>query len=109
VDLFPDEIGCWQANLGCGPTPCAELDMLSCTDSELCKAIFAGAIVQDVDWCVVSPSYAGCALDLSCAAFISYACMIGEPDSAHQFNNSCLPEAGWEFCEPPEPEPPACD
>jgi hypothetical protein len=76
----------------------------------MCKAILAGPIVlEQIDqWCVAPSTYVGCAPNLGCAEVISYACMIGDPDSAHQFSSACLPELGWEFCEPPEPDPPAC-
>jgi len=107
-ELWQEEVDCWQAHLICGPSPCAGRDELGCSASSLCKPIYGAMIVQDIDWCVAAPSYVGCSLDLSCAALISYGCMIGDPDSAHQFPDSCLPELGWEPCNPPDDAPPLC-
>jgi hypothetical protein len=85
--------------------------MQSCASSELCKAIFAGPILMEIDdnnWCVDEPVYAGCSLNFSCAAVLSYGCIAGDPATPHQFSTSCLPELGWEPCDPPEPNPPLC-
>ena len=95
--LFFEELSCWHANLVCGPSPCAGLDEPSCDAEPLCGR----PLVQDIDAACFGPAvFAGCALQLNCAVLVSYACSIGEPESAHLFSSPCLPELGWEPCEP---------
>jgi hypothetical protein len=105
--LFEAPVDCWLANQACGPSPCAGLDEASCLVDELCAARYARPLALDIDVvCVGAESiYAGCGLATSCAAVVSYACPVLDPDDAHQFASACLPELDWLPCDPPQLDP----
>jgi hypothetical protein len=105
--LFDSPVDCWLAYQSCGPSPCAGIDEASCLADELCSPRYARPLAMDIDTvCVLpEPIYAGCGLNTSCAAMISYACHVLDPDAPHQFSSSCLPEFDWFPCAAPDPEP----
>lgn len=74
---------------------------------DLCAARYAHPLTLDIDMVCALPEsiYAGCSLATSCAAVLTYACPVLDPDSAHQFTSSCLPEFDWFPCEPPQADP----
>ncbi len=103
-EVFEDPAACWAEHLYCGPSPCAGLDEASCTASNLlCAPRTARPIVMVIDQAciVVEPAFVGCGLALPCDQVISYGCMLGQPDTPYEFPSTCLPEEGWEACEPP--------
>ncbi len=101
-------VECWLAYSSCGPSPCAGTDEPSCLASEICLPRYARPLGLDPNTdgiCLSDPIYAGCGLATGCDDGLGYGCPEQDPAAAHQFSDSCLPEAGWIVCDPPQAEP----